>query len=222
VILLRRDGQRQRLATLVAQRRAAPGRVPPSLRIAGLTLTAAAATLLAAGCGSAAGSTASGPASPGSGMSAYFSCLSQHGVKAPATRPSPGAGGYGGGAGFGGTAPGGSTFQKASQACASLRPSRGSGGYGGGGYGGFGGGFGSSLSSFRTCMSSHGEPIPSTRPAAPPAAGSPRIDRILNGLDPSNSKVAAALKACESKLPSFLQGGGQGSTGGTGGGAAAT
>jgi hypothetical protein len=193
-------------------------------RLAGLAVAAALTALVVAGCGSASGSPSA--ASSSSGASTYFNCLSQHGVKVPTTRPSPGAGGYGGGGyGGGGSGSGSSAFQKASQACASLRPSGGSGrgGFGGGGFGGGGfggGGFGSALSSFRSCMSSHGEAIPTATPSTPPSAGSPRIDRILNGLDPSNSKVAAALKACESKLPSFLQGGSQG--GGSGGTANAT
>ena len=53
-------------------------------------------------------------------------------------------------------------------------------------------------------MASHGETIPTTRPTAPPSpAPSPGTDRFLNGLNPSNPKVAAALKVCESKLPRF-------------------
>ena len=37
----------------------------------------------------------------------------------------------------------------------------------------------------------------------PSASASPRADRFLNGLNPDNPKVAAALKACQSKLPTF-------------------
>jgi hypothetical protein len=126
----------------------------------------------------------------------------------------PGSGGFGGG--FGGGSGGGGTgssnnskLQQAMQACASLRPSFGSGGggFGGGGSGG-GGAFGQAIQAFRSCMSSHGETIPATRPTSPPAAGSSPADRFLNGLNPGNPKVAAALKACESKLPSFTGGGG--------------
>jgi len=180
-------------------------------RIACVTAVVGLAVLIIAGCGATSGSPSAG-SSPSSGFSAYFSCLRQHGVNVPATRPSGapsggdfGGGGFGGG-GFGGGSGGSggsSTFQKASEACASLRPS--GGGFGRGG--GFGG-FASALSSFRSCMSSHGEPIPTTRPTSPPASGSSPADRFLNGLNPSNSKVAAALKACESKLPSFAGGAG--------------
>lgn len=164
--------------------------------------------LVIAGCGITSGSSSSGSSS--SGLSAYQSCLRQHGVNLPSGRPSGapsggfGGGGFGGG-GFGGSG-GSSTFQKAFRACASKRPSGGfgGGGFGGGGFGG--GGFESALASFRSCMSSHGEPIPTTQPTSTPAAGSSPADRFLNGLNPSNAKVAAALKACESKLPSFLRG----------------
>jgi hypothetical protein len=172
-------------------------------RVACVAAALGLAALLVAGCGTASGSPAAGSSSP-SGFTAYLSCLRQHGVKVPTTRPSrPPSGGFGGGGfggGFGGSSGSSSTFEKASRACASLRPS-------GGGFGGFGG-FATALASFRSCMSSHGEPIPTTRPTSPPAAGSSPADRFLNGLNPSNSKVAAALKACESKLPSFAGGSG--------------
>jgi hypothetical protein len=161
-----------------------------------VAMAAPLAALLVAGCGSASGSAASSGSS-GSGLSAYFSCLRQHGVTLPSSRPSgqPGPGGFGGGFGSGGS----SAFREASQACASLRPAGGFGGAFGGGFGGFA----SAFKAFRSCMSAHGEPIPSTRPSSPPAAGSSPADRILNGLNPNNSKVAAAVKACRSKLPSF-------------------
>ena len=162
------------------------------------------AALIVAGCGATSGSSSAGSSSS-SGFSAYLSCLRQHGVKVPTNRPSgaPG-GGFGGGGfggGFGGSSGSSSTFEKASKACASLRPS-------GGGFGGGFSGFSSALASFRSCMKSHGEPIPTTRPTSPPTSGSSGADRFLNGLNPDNSKVAAALRACESKLPSFGGGGG--------------
>jgi hypothetical protein len=51
--------------------------------------------------------------------------------------------------------------------------------------------------------------IPTTRPTAPPASppvsGTPRADRFLNGLNPGDPTVAAALKACQSKLPTFTR-----------------
>jgi hypothetical protein len=62
----------------------------------------------------------------------------------------------------------------------------------------------SPLKAFRNCMSSHGVTIPATRPTSTPTSGTSPIDRFLNGLDAENSKVAAAVKACESKLP-FLR-----------------
>jgi hypothetical protein len=168
------------------------GRVCSAFLVFGVT-----ASLLAA-CGSAAGSSASGSSTPGS-FSAYLSCLSQHGVKLPTPRPSasPRSAGFGGiGGGFGGS--GSSADQAARKACASLRPSFGRPG------GGFGG-FASALASFRSCMSKHGEPIPNTRPSSTPAPSTSPADRFLNGLNPGNAKVAAALKACQSKLPSFFR-----------------
>ncbi len=147
--------------------------------------------LTASGCGVAAAPAAATAPSPSpGGFSAYLNCLRQHGADVPAARPTTGSGGSGGSGGFDST-----TFQQARQACAALRPS---GGFGGGGFGG--GGFAAAFQAFRSCMASHGEAIPATRPTAPPSSGT---DRFLNGLNPSNPKVAAALKACQSKLPSF-------------------
>ena len=157
-----------------------------------------AALLLIAGCGQAKSAAATAPSSPGSARSsitAYLTCLRQHGVNVPTARPTvrPTArptGGFGAGS---------ATMQKARQACASLRPA-----------GGFGGRFAAAFQAFRTCMASHGATIPATRPtappsppASPPASGAPRAGRFLNGLNPNDPKVAAALKACQSKLPAF-------------------
>ena len=159
-----------------------------------------AALLLIAGCGPAKSAAATAPSSSGSAgssMTAYLTCLRQHGVNVPTARPTvrPTArptGGFGAGS---------TTMQKARQACASLRPA--------GGFG-FGGRFAAAFQAFRTCMASHGVTIPATRPtappsppASPPASGAPRAGRFLNGLDPNDPKVAAALKACQSKLPTF-------------------
>ena len=164
--------------------------------------------LLTAGCGLIGSSSASPSSSPGSAgsagsaASAYLSCLRQHGITIPTARPTSGAGGSGGFPGGGITA-----FAQARQACAALRPS---GGFGGGGFGGGGfgrGGFAAAFQAFRSCMSSHGETIPAARPTGPPAAGSSGADRFLNGLNPNDPKVAAALKACQAKLPSFASGG---------------
>ena len=161
--------------------------------------------LTVSGCGTAASPAASATASPGSGASSYLTCLRQHGVTIPSARPTarpkarPTARPSGG---FGAANP---AFQKARQACASLRPSGGFGGFGAGG-----GRFATALKAFRSCMASHGETIPSTRPTpaptvAPTAAPSPGTDRFLNGLNPASPGVAAALKACQSKLPAFAR-----------------
>jgi hypothetical protein len=159
------------------------------------------ATLLIAGCGITSSSSGSSGSSA-SGFTAYRSCLKQHGVNVPSSSSGT-PGGFGGFGGFGGSGSSNSTFQKAQQACASLRPSFGSGGgFPGGGFSGFS----SAIKAFRSCMSSHGVTIPTTRPTSTPAAGSSPVDRFLNGLNPDNSKVAAAVKACESKLPSFANG----------------
>jgi hypothetical protein len=147
--------------------------------------------LLTSGCGGAAAApaAASASANPSPGASAYLTCLRQHGVNVPATRPSarPSARPSGG---F--TA--NPAMQKARQACASLRPA-----------GGFGGGqFTAAFQAFRSCMAAHGETIPTTRPTAPPTTPpSPGADRFLGGLNASAPKVAAAVKACQSKLPRF-------------------
>ena len=157
-----------------------------------------AALLLIAGCGqakSAAATTPSSSSPAGSSITAYLTCLRQHGVNVPTARPTvrPTARPTGG---FGADS---ATMQKARQACASLRPA-----------GGFGGRFAAAFQAFRTCMASHGATIPATRPtappsppASPPASGGPRAGRFLNGLNPNDPKVAAALKACQSKLPAF-------------------
>lgn len=152
-----------------------------------------AALLLIAGCGQARSAAATAPSSPSSArssMTAYLTCLRQHGVNVPTTRPTARPSG-----GFGSPS---SAMLKARQACAKLRPA--------GGFGFGGGGFTAAFRAFRTCMASHGVTIPTTRPTAPPsppASGAPRAFRFLNGLNRSDPKVAAALKACQSKLPTF-------------------
>jgi hypothetical protein len=157
--------------------------------------------LVASGCGTATPAAASGSASPSPNASSYITCLRQHGASIPTARPTVRPTAFPSG-GFGAGNP---TMQKARQACASLRPK--------GGFGGFGGRFAAAFKAFRSCMASHGETIPTTRPTAPPTtpptpAPSPGTDRFLNGLDPSNPKVAAAVKACQSKLPKFGSGDG--------------
>jgi hypothetical protein len=188
---------------IVTKDRQARGRRTAPARLACGAAVLVATGFLIAGCGTSSPSGSSASAS----FTAYRNCLSQHGVSLPSGGPGSGGfdgGGFGGSGGSGGSS---STFQKAAQACASLRPSFGSGGSGGFGGSG-GGGFLAALQAFRTCMSDHGESVPTSRPSAPPATGSTRDDRFLNGLNPANSKVAAALKACESKLPSFGSGSG--------------
>jgi hypothetical protein len=166
--------------------------------VLGVACGCALVVLVASGCGAAADPAASGSASPGPNANSYLTCLRQHGANIPTTRPTVRPTAFPSG-GFGAGNP---TMQKARQACASLRPTVGFGGFGGGG-------FGAAFQAFRSCMASHGETIPTTRPTAPPtSAPSPGTDRFLNGLNPSNPKVAAALKACQSKLPTFGSGGG--------------
>jgi hypothetical protein len=169
----------------------AHARIPGKILIA---CGACALLLLTAGCGAKpAAASASASASP-SGASAYLACLRQHGANVPTARPTarPSARPSGGAGGFAAN----SQFRKAMTACASLRPK--------GGFGrGPGGQFGAALMAFRTCMSAHGEPVPSTRPSPQPTARPTGAARFLNGLDPSNPKVAAALKACAAKIPAF-------------------
>jgi hypothetical protein len=179
----------------ITRRSAAPPSCPSRPHRALVPVAAGcAALLLAAGCGQAKSAAAAGSSSPArSSITAYLTCLRQHGVNVPTARPSarPTARPPGG---FGSPS---AAMLKARQACASLRPA-----------GGFGGGrFGAAFQAFRACMASHGEAIPATRPspppASPPASGAPRAGRFLNGLNPNDPKVASALKACQSKLPTF-------------------
>ena len=183
------------------------------------TLVSAAAGIAAvgliAGCSSGSGSTttaaATGAASSNSGYAAYTACLSEHGVTLPSRGAfgagrrthaagsfTPGAGHTGGAGGFGGFggASANPTMAAAVQACASVRPT-GTAGFGGGG-GGFGGGS-TRLTAFRNCMTQQGEAVPTTRPTAvSTATGSARY---LNGLNPADPKVAAALKICDALIP---------------------
>jgi hypothetical protein len=60
------------------------------------------------------------------------------------------------------------------------------------------------VSGYLACLRQHGAAIPAARPtAAPTAPLSPGTDRFLNGLKPAAPDVAAALRACQSKLPAF-------------------
>jgi hypothetical protein len=158
-----------------------------------LTLTAACGGSGGTGNSSGGGSTQA-PGGQNSAMAAYADCLKQQGITMPTDRPSgrpggrpsgapsgapaPGASGRPGGGGFG-QKPAGvddATWQKAQDACASVRPS---GGPGGGGPGGGQGG----NPAYANCLSDHGVP-----------AGT-----ASNSTDP---KVTAAQEACKALSPS--------------------
>ena len=123
------------------------------IRLAGLGLGLATVAALGAGCGGS--SSPAAPAASQNPMTAYTTCMANNGVVLPSAgarpggnpsaRPSggPGTGGAGGGGagggGFGGLGnqkPAGvdqATWDKAQQACASLRPSAGARGGAGNG-----------------------------------------------------------------------------------------
>ncbi|HEX4790589.1 MAG TPA: hypothetical protein VH372_19160 [Actinospica sp.] len=173
-----------------------------------------AAVGLIAGCSSGSGTStaaATGAASSdNAAYSAYTQCLSQHGVKLPSRGAftagarrshSPGADGFTPGArpsgGFGGGfASADPSMAAAAQACSSLRPS-GAASFGGGGFGG-----GSTrLAAFRNCMTQQGETVPTTRPTAAVTPAPTGDARYLDGLDPADPKVAAALNVCKALIP---------------------
>jgi hypothetical protein len=171
---------------------------------------------LAAGCG---GSSATPPASAPSGangFAAYTECLAKNGVVLPSAsanprgtrngtrpstrpsdRPSGGTGNGGGGGGFGGFAFGNNppagvdqaTWDKAMQACQSVRPS----------FGGNGGANNTALVAYRNCLTEHGVVLPSGRPSAGPGGGGGFGG--LGSLNTADPKVAAALAACEPLRP---------------------
>jgi len=94
--------------------------------------------------------------------------------------------------------------------------------------GGGGRGLGTQLTAFRSCMASHGEPLPTFAPrpsttvvngapASPPDSGGPRgggffggggggngLGFVLRGLDQNDPKVMAAYNACKSQIPASL------------------
>ncbi|HZQ58287.1 MAG TPA: hypothetical protein VFA84_09635 [Acidimicrobiales bacterium] len=96
--------------------------------------------------------------------------------------------------------------------------------------GGGGRGLGTQLAAFRSCMASHGEPLPTFAPrpsttvvngapASPPDSGGPRgggfgffggggggngLGFVLRGLDQNDPKVMAAYNACKSQIPASL------------------
>ena len=88
-----------------------------------------------------------------------------------------------------------------------------------GGPGGAGGANAAALTAYRDCLTKNGVTLPT--PGQPPAAGQTPTTRAgqgasggqgrrggIGGLDTSDPKVAAAVKACESKLPAGRFGGG--------------
>lgn len=163
-------------------------------------------TLLLSGCSSSSAATSaeSAPSASASGgtQDAYRQCLSENGVKAPSGRPSgqPGGrpsgqpGGGGGGGGFGGGGGGQSAdpaFQKAQEACASLRPQ-------GNGSGGNGNANASAISAFTSCMKDHGVVLPSASPGS-------QTD-VLSGLNTADTKTAQAYTSCKALLPTGSSG----------------
>jgi hypothetical protein len=156
--------------------------------------------LILAACGSSSasgsvGSTSSSvpKSSATASRTAYTNCLKQHGV----TLPSRGNGATGPPAGGGGIPSGtppssnNPAFQKASNACKSLRPSGGFGGPSGSG------GFNSSaFAAYRNCLKLHGVTLP-TGGAANSAGSTPSTT-----LSQSSPTVKAALQACAALQPS--------------------
>ena len=147
-----------------------------------LALVTACGTATAAP-GAAVAATSSSASSAGASQAAYVSCLREHGANVPTTMPTakPTAGAASGHKGTG------AIPAAARTACASLRPHANQ--------------KNTALDAFDACMSAHGEAIPAKQPApaASPAPTGPA--RFLHGLNPDNAQVAAALKACEAKLP---------------------
>ncbi|HTJ40225.1 MAG TPA: hypothetical protein VL738_44075 [Dactylosporangium sp.] len=160
-------------------------------RIGGAVLALAAAVVFAAACGS---SNDQAPGGGASGGTDYASCLRNNGVdlsqfnqsNGPTARPSGRPSGLpsgqprpSGGEGFPG--PDGvdqQAWEKAQQACAALRPTA----FPGGGGANPGGG---RDAAYRNCLTEHGVSVTGT------------TDR----LDTSDSKVAAAVQACEALKP---------------------
>jgi hypothetical protein len=194
---------------------------PHNLTLCCLILAGSGLLMLTVGCGSnstssvtaadpaaspsstsAAGTSSSGTTASSASREAYVTCLRQHGATVPATAPTSKPASKPTGMPTG--KPGSKTNMipaAARAACASLRPA----GQGDGGR------TNPQVQAFDACMKAHGEPIPDRRPApaaspmaSPQAAKGAKptgIARFLHGLNPGNSQVAAAVKACESDLP---------------------
>ena len=182
------------------------------MRIGALLLGAAAVAGLAAACGGSSATPPANAAGNGgnNAFAAYTECLAKNGVVLPSAsarpdrtggvRPSnrPSArpsGGTGNGGGFGGGGFGGffgnqppagvdqATWDKAMQACASVRPS----------FGGGGGANNSEVVAYRNCLTEHGVTLPSN---------GTRGGGGFAGLNTADPKVAAALTACAPLRPS--------------------
>jgi hypothetical protein len=181
------------------------------MRVGATGLVLAGLGLLAAACGGSSDGGTPTPTSSENAFAAYTECLSKNGVALPtgaagddrgspraSARPSGrptarpsgapdrsfGGGGGGGFGGFSSAAPAGvdaATWQKAQEACQSVRPTAGPNG------GGFGGGANNSaLTAYRNCLSEHG--VTATAGTA--------------GLNTADPTVAAAITACAPLRPS--------------------
>jgi hypothetical protein len=130
--------------------------------------------------GAASDPTASSTAS--ASRTAYVTCLREHGAVLPTAQASPGTAKQN-------QDPASAT---ARADCASLKPAgRANGNH-----------KNAAVEAFDACMKAHGETIPTQQPdptASPKPTG---VERYLHGLNPDSAAVAAALKACESDLPS--------------------
>jgi hypothetical protein len=142
-------------------------------------LAATAACGSSGSTGAASDPTASSPAS--ASRTAYTTCLREHGAVLPTAKASPG------------TAKQNQDPVSATARadCASIKPAGNGGGH-----------KNAAVEAFDACMKAHGETIPTKQPdptASPKPTG---VERYLHGLNPDSAAVAAALKACESDLPS--------------------
>lgn len=159
-------------------------------RTGALLAGAAFAATLLSGCGGSGTTTAvaaaAGTGTGGTSKAAYTACLAQHGVtEAP---HSPGQGQPSAGASKN------PQREAADAACASLKPA---------GNGNNADRGAAALTAFRNCMTQQGVTIPTTKPSTKPSANpSQSADaRYLNGLNPSDPTVAAAVNACKALLP---------------------
>ena len=172
---------------MTAIRSLTPRRAAKALGLLALGLALAFAVSACGSSSASSGSTTSaaptgttGSSSSGAkSLSAFRSCLTQHGFT-----PSQGGPGGGGGVGGGTGAPGGNrpnltpAQQQALSACASLRPAGGFGGRGGG----QGGGNSAAFAALQACLKQHG--------VQPGSAG-----------QTSSAKAQSAIAACRKQLP---------------------